>query len=67
MSQAIDTLAGVVHADDPKGSVSVTRGEGDTVVTLSVYDGRGGAVEVFLTHDQVTRLVMTLAATAVDM
>jgi len=62
VSEYIDTMAGVIMASDPQGTVSVERGYGDTVTALAVRDGKGNEVTVYLDYVQGVRLMTALGA-----
>ena len=63
----VTTLAGVEEATDPGGMVTVELEDGSTMVTLTVVDGNGTSVHVFLPYREAASLTMALGACAVGL
>ena len=63
----VTTLGGVENASDPAGRVTVELEPGSTMVTLTVDDGKGSNVHVFLPWSKATSVAMAIGACAVDL
>lgn len=66
ISVQVSTCNGVTRVDQPSGFVEIIREDGSSVVTLCVGDNDGSETTVFMDHHSVTRLMMALGASALD-
>lgn len=63
----IQTMAGVMQAEDGPGSVTVVRTEGSTLLDLDVSDHTGAKVRVYLDYHMVAALMIALGSCAAEM
>lgn len=64
VESVVHTTAGVTDVDEAAGTVSVSLGEGDTIATLTVIDGDGNFVNVYLNWQQASMIMAGLGAAA---
>ena len=67
MRHEIKTFAGVVNVGDQAGLVTVEHEDSDTLVALTVLDGDGDEVQVFLDYHQAAHLMGALGACVVSL
>jgi hypothetical protein len=63
----IQTMAGVMDAGDPAGTVAVVRQDGSTMLDLTVTDHTGTQAQVYLDYDQAVTLMIQLGAVAAEL
>lgn len=58
----IETVAGVISADDEPGEVMICVPDGSTLVELKVTDSSGATATVYLDYRQLTSLMISLGS-----